>query len=79
VLSLLFESFHPFLKVCLFKQADAYVSYNSRIKTREAHRGLHFRKGALDMAEVAGSNPAEPIGFWGCFDEIASGSPCLSI
>ena len=21
----------------------------------------------LDMAEVAGSNPAEPIGFWGCF------------
>jgi hypothetical protein len=22
------------------------------------------------MAEVAGSNPAEPIGFLGCFDEI---------
>ncbi|MGP8133788.1 MAG: hypothetical protein ACLQAL_05915 [Halobacteriota archaeon] len=27
-------------------------------------------KCALERAEVAGSNPAEPIGLLGCFDEI---------
>jgi hypothetical protein len=38
------------------------------LKIENAEMG--FKSARLDMAEVAGSNPAEPIRFLGCFDEI---------
>jgi len=37
----------------------------SQKKSENAKLSVKFAR--LDMAEVAGSNPAEPIGFWGCF------------
>ena len=37
-------------------------------KSENAKLSVNFAR--LDMAEVAGSNPAEPTGFLGCFDEI---------
>jgi hypothetical protein len=40
---------------------------------------LNVKSLRLDMAEVAGSNPAEPIVLLGCFDEIAGSGELLAV
>ena len=56
-------------KISLHHAKEGYSYPTSRLPYKFSQlAGLSTR--IYQTAEVAGSNPAEPIGFLGCFDEI---------